>query len=162
MQDESGSLRWRRSAPRRDTGPVGSGNLEFVRSIYAAWERDDYSSTEWAHPDVEFVLADGPDPGSWKGRAGMAEGWRTFLSNWGDYHFEVEEYRELDEERILVLLRISGRGRTSRLELGQVGANGANLLHVRGGKVTRLALYFDRDRALDDVGLVREADSTRS
>jgi ketosteroid isomerase-like protein len=68
---------------RRDTGPMGSGNLEFVRSIYAAWERDDYSSTEWAHPDVEFVLADGPDPGSWRGRAGMAEGWRAFLSNWG-------------------------------------------------------------------------------
>jgi ketosteroid isomerase-like protein len=141
---------------------MASGNLEFVRSIYAAWERDNYSSTEWAHPDIEFVLADGPDPGSWRGRARMAEGWRAFLSNWGDYRFEVEEYRELDEERILVLLRVSGRGRTSRLELGQVGANGANLLQVRGGKVTRLALYFDRDRALADLGLSPEADSTPS
>lgn len=147
---------------RRDTGPMGSGNLAFVRSIYAAWERDDYGSTEWAHPDVEFVLADGPDPGSWRGRAGMAEGWRAFLSNWGDYRFEVEEYRELDAERILVLICVRGRGRTSGLELGQVGAEGANLLHVRGGKVVRLALYFDRDRALADLGLTREADSIRS
>jgi ketosteroid isomerase-like protein len=141
---------------------MGSGNLEFVRSIYAAWERDDYSSTEWAHPDVEFVLADGPDPGSWRGRAGMAEGWRAFLSNWGDYRFDVEDYRELDAERILVLIRVRGRGRTSGLELGQVGAEGANLLHVRGGKVVRLALYFARDRALTDLGLIPEADSTRS
>jgi ketosteroid isomerase-like protein len=141
---------------------MGSGNLEFVRSIYAAWERDNYSSTEWAHPDVEFVLADGPDPGKWRGRAGMAEGWRAFLSNWGHYRFEVEEYRELDAERILVLIRVRGRGRTSGLELGQVGAEGANLLHVRGGKVVRLALYFDRDRALADLGLIPEADSTRS
>jgi ketosteroid isomerase-like protein len=147
---------------RRDTGPMGSGNLEFVRSIYAAWERDDYSSTEWAHPDVEFVMADGPDPGSWRGRAGMAKGWRAFLSNWGDYRFEVEEYRELDAERILVLIRVRGRGRTSGLELGQVGAEGANLLHVRGGKVVRLVLYFDRDRALADLGLMPDADSTRS
>jgi ketosteroid isomerase-like protein len=141
---------------------MGSGNLEFVRSIYAAWERDDYSSTDWAHPDVEFVLADGPDPGSWRGRAGMVEGWRAFLSNWGDYRFEVEEYRELDAERMLVLIRVRGRGRTSGLELGQVGAEGANLLHVRGGKVVRLALYFDRDRALADLGLIGEADPTRS
>jgi ketosteroid isomerase-like protein len=129
-----------------------SGNVEFVRSIYAAWERDDYSSTEWAHPDIEFVLADGPDPASWRGRVAMAEGWRAFLSNWGDYHFEVEEYRELDDERVLVFLRASGRGRTSGLELGQVGAKGANLLHVRGGKVTRLAIYFDNDRALAELG----------
>ena len=141
---------------------MGSGNLEFVRSIYAAWERGDYSSTEWAHPDIEFVLADGPDPCSWRGRAGMAEGWRAFLGNWGDYRFEVEEYRALDAERILVLLRVSGRGRTSGLELGQVGAEGANLLHVRGGKVVRLALYFDRERALADLGGIPKADSTRS
>jgi ketosteroid isomerase-like protein len=140
---------------------MGSGNLDFVRSIYAAWERDDYSSTEWAHPDVEFVLADGPDPGSWRGRNGMAQGWRAFLSNWGDYRFEVEEYRELDAERMLVLLRVRGRGRTSGLELGEVGARGANLLEVRGGKVVRLAIYFDRDRALADIGLVRERDSSR-
>jgi ketosteroid isomerase-like protein len=141
---------------------MGSGNLAFVRSIYAAWERDDYSSTEWAHPDVEFVLADGPDPGSWRGRAGMAEGWRAFLSNWGDYRFEVEEYRELDAERMLVHIRVRGRGRTSGLELGEVGAKGANLLEVRGGKVMRLAIYFDRDRALADLGLIREADCSQS
>ena len=141
---------------------MASANVEFLRSIYAAWPRDDYSSTEWAHPDVEFVLADGPDPCSWRGRAGMAEGWRAFLSNWGHYRFEVEEYRELDAERILVLIRVRGHGRTSGLELGQVGAEGANLLHVRGGKVVRLALYFDRDRALAGLGLIPEADSTRS
>ena len=141
---------------------MASANVEFVRSIYAAWERDDYSSTEWTHPDIEFVLADGPDPGSWRGLAGMAEGWRAFLSNWENYRFEVEEYRELDAERVLVLIRLGGRGKTSGLELGHVGASGANLLQVRGGKVTRLAIYFDRDRALADLDLAPEADSSSS
>jgi hypothetical protein len=59
-----------------------------------------------------------------------------------------------------VLVRFGGRGKTSGLELGQVGATEATLLQVRGGKGTRLALYFDRNRALADLGLIAEADST--
>jgi ketosteroid isomerase-like protein len=44
---------------------MASMNVELVRSIYAAWERGDYSSTEWAHPEIEFVIVEGPTPGTW-------------------------------------------------------------------------------------------------
>ncbi|TMK99253.1 MAG: hypothetical protein E6G34_07135 [Actinobacteria bacterium] len=57
------------------------------------------------------------------------------------------------EETFEVLPHLSGRGKTSGLDLGQVQTSGAALLHVRGGKVTRLALYSVRDHALGDLGL---------
>ena len=137
---------------------MASANLDFVRSLYAAWGRGDWSSVEWAHPEIELVAADGPTPGRLgKGRAELAEGWRDFLGAWEDYRTEGEEYRELDGERVLVLVKISGRGKTSGLP---ARASAANLVHLRDGKVTRLVLYWDRERALAELGLRPEASST--
>jgi ketosteroid isomerase-like protein len=131
-----------------------SANLDLVRSIYADWERGEFfSSGEWAHANVDFVIVDGPEPGRWTGMAGMVEAWRDVLSAWEGLRGEAEEYRELDHERVLVLTRNSGRGKASGLELGEMRTHGANLFHVRGGKVTRLVLYWDGGRALADLGL---------
>jgi hypothetical protein len=86
-------------------------NVEVVRSIYAAQERGDFSSVEWAHPEIEFVIADGPSPGRWTGLAAMAEAFRDFLRAFEEYRPQVEEYRQLDGDRILVLTHRIGRGK---------------------------------------------------
>jgi ketosteroid isomerase-like protein len=130
-----------------------SENLDLVCSICADWERGDWSSTEWAHAEIEFRLADGPNPGSWTGVTKMAQVWSDFLSTWEDARLEAEELRELDDERVLLLFHRWGRGRMSGLELGQFETQGATLFHARNGKVTRAVVYFDRDRALADLGL---------
>jgi hypothetical protein len=44
------------------------------------------------------------------GPADTAEGAHEWLSAWEDFRFDAEEYRELDDERVLVLTRFSGRG----------------------------------------------------
>jgi ketosteroid isomerase-like protein len=132
---------------------VGSSNLDLVRSIFADWERGDYSSTEWAHPEIEFVLGGELDAGSWTGIAKMGEAWRRWLSSWEDFHTEAQEYRVLDPERVLVLTRNTGRGRASGLELGQMPTPGATVFHVQAGKVMRIAAYTDAERAFVDLGL---------
>jgi ketosteroid isomerase-like protein len=132
---------------------MSSANLGLVRSIYADWERGDFSSTEWAHPEIEYVMADGPSPGRWRGLGGMAKGFRDLMDVWAEVRIDAHEYRELDGERVLVLLDRSGRGRASGLEIGQMRTKGAHLLHVRGGKVTRFVFYWERERALADLGL---------
>jgi ketosteroid isomerase-like protein len=73
----------------------------------------------------------------------------------------VDEYRELDDERVFALLSWSGRGRTSGFDLADVPWRGANVFRIRDGKVTRLVLYWDRERALADLGLAREGGSPR-
>ena len=135
---------------------MASENLDLVRSIHAAWERGDYGSAEWADPEVEWVIADGPEPGRWTGVAGLAEAWRSFLSAWEELRVDAEEYRELDDERVLVLVWKRGRGKVSGLELADTRTKGASLFHVRDGKVTRLVLYYNAARALDDLGLAAD------
>src|ERR1700737_2556564 len=98
-----------------------SENLDLVRSIYATWERGDYSSVAWADPEIEFVFADGPEPGTWRGGVGMLAGFRGWLKAWEDYRVVADEFRELDGERVFVLTHNSGRGKASGLEIGQMG-----------------------------------------
>jgi len=83
----------------------------------------------------------------------MAEGYRGVLSAWDEVRVEADEYRAIDEERMLVLDHRSGRGRTSGLEVEQMGSRAATLFQIRDGKVVKLVLYWDRDRALADLGL---------
>lgn len=138
---------------------MSTGNLNLVRSIIAPWATGDFSSAEWAHPEIEWEIADGPMPGRWTGVVGMVEGWRDFLSAWQEWRAEAEEYRDLDDDRVLVLFHFSARGKASGLEVGEIWTKGAALYHVRDGQVTRLVLYWDRERALAELGLVSEADS---
>ena len=130
-----------------------SENLDLVRSIYADWERGDFSSADWADPEIEYVHADGPAEGTWTGLAGMAAGWREWLSAWKGLRIEVEQYIELDERRILVLSRGVARGAVSGLDTDEMRSEAVALIHVRDGRVTRLIISWDRDRALADLGL---------
>ena len=70
-----------------------SANLDLVRSSYPAWGRDDYfGSTTWMHPEMEYVIADGPAPGHWTGLAAIGEAWRDILGVWDDLRIEAEAY----------------------------------------------------------------------
>jgi ketosteroid isomerase-like protein len=129
-----------------------SGNLDLVRSIYQQWERGDWSYA-WADPEIEYLGGDGLESRVTNGIAAMDASWRSFREAWGEFHPQAEEFRELDDRRVLVLIHRSGRGKASGLELQ---ANSAHLFEVREGKVVRFVHYWDRDRALADLGLTPE------
>jgi ketosteroid isomerase-like protein len=139
---------------------LASPNLDLVRSIISAWERGDFSPAAWPHSDLEFVTADGPSPGRWTGA--VPEGFRTWVSAWEGFRCGADEYRELDDKRVLVLTWFGGLGKNSGLELGEVHAKTAHVFHIQDGKVMKVIVYFDRQHALADLGLPSEAGSQRS
>ena len=140
---------------------MASSNVALVRSIYADWERGDYSSAHWADTEIEYTVDDfGPLVAqTWTGLTGMAEGARSIIDVFDLARIEADEYRELDAERVLVLDRRSGTLKQSGIAFGASTALpmvGAHLFHIANGKVTRLVMYSRRDRALAELGLAPE------
>ena len=132
-----------------------SENLDLVRSICADWERGDFTRIDWADPDIEFAWPEGLDglPRPGRGRRALAEDWRTTLAAWDSLSVTAEEYRELDDEQIIVLHRFRARGKMSGLPIDEGLTKGAVLFAVRQGRVSRLVVYLRRDSAFADLSL---------
>jgi ketosteroid isomerase-like protein len=132
---------------------MASANVDLVRSVFADWERGDLSSLEWADPEIEFVFVDGPEPSTYVGRAAMEELFRGWLNAFAGFRLSVDDLIELDNARLLALTYAGGHGRASGVDLALARAKSANLFELREGKVVRMVVYFDRDRALNDLGV---------
>lgn len=137
---------------------MSSANLDLVRSIYGATARGDFSKVEWADPDIELELVDGPSPGRWVGLAGLAKAFSGILSAWDDFRIQADEFRDLDGQRVLVLDRYNGSAKASGVRLADVQPRGATLFHVQHGRVTKMVVYWERETGLADLGLASERD----
>ncbi len=134
---------------------MSAANVELVRSIYEAWEQGDFShTTEWAHPEIECASVGGPVTGGYTGVAAIEDGWRAMLELLDGARPEAQGYRDIDEERVLVLGCLRGRDRDSGEDVEQLRAN---LFRIREGKVVRLIFYWDRGRAFADAGVLPDA-----
>src|SRR5207245_7872885 len=121
---------------------------DLVRSIDADWARGDFTAIGWADSEIEFVFAGGPAPGAWTCVSDMAATMRDFVMAWRDFRVKAEEYRELDNERVLVFSNLGGSGKTSGLSLREMRSEGSELFPIRRGKVGRLGTHWDRCPAL--------------
>jgi SnoaL-like domain len=95
--------------------------VDVVRSIYSDWERGDFSSAQWADPEIDFVFADGPAAGNWSGLDGMAEAMRDWLSAWKDFRLEAEEYRDSTVSACLCSITSAGAAKRADWRSGRCG-----------------------------------------
>ena len=125
-------------------------NVAAARAIYAAWERGDYSSADWADPDIVYVQPDAPEAFEVRGVEAMGAAWSEWLDQWDEFRSEADEYIDAGDT-VLILTRFAGRGKQSGVAVD--GLPGAALMTFRDGRVTRLVAYENRDHAFEDAGL---------
>jgi len=126
-------------------------NVEIVRRVYEGWARGDFSEGEVFDPDIEFDMVDWPEGRSARSLDEMRRAWQSVLTAWEDFRSEPQEFIA-GGDVVVVLNRISGRGKGSGLE---VSADTASVWRLDGGKVVGLALYWDVNKALEVTGLER-------
>jgi ketosteroid isomerase-like protein len=129
-------------------------NVELSDRVTDAFNRHDPEAMvalfdpkcEWL-PAIEAEVEG--EPVVYLGHDGLRQYFKDVAESFEEYRFDVSECRDLGT-RVLLLGRLSARGRGSGVELA---SDLAALFHVRDGKVTRFVAYWDRDRALADLGL---------
>ena len=131
-------------------------NIEIARrACEAAWRRprpDFDTLNALAHPDHEmYTVQSLVEGGAYRG----AQGFREWLASWGEMFGEewessVKQARAIDHEQVLVTGLMKARGLRGGVPVEQ---GFWVVMRVRDGKVTRSAVYTDRDQALEAAGL---------
>jgi ketosteroid isomerase-like protein len=132
-----------------------SQNVEMVRRSGEAWQRDDFETwLSTIDPDVEWFTgverALGRAGSIYRGHEGMREFWNLWRIDVDDHWVEVEEIRDLGDERVLSLGRLRFRGPASGIT---VESQLANVITLREGKIVRSEDYLSHQEALKAVGL---------
>ena len=126
-------------------------NVETVRRVYEGVTARMEVPRELFDPDYEFDNRElWPDQGEVLGfdaaQTAMREYWETFEA----YRVEIDELIHADERRVVDLVRDGGRIRGSDAEVWN------RFFHVwtlRDGKIVRLSVHTDRNRALEVASL---------
>jgi ketosteroid isomerase-like protein len=94
-----------------------------------------------------------------RGREGIESYVREVSDTWEEYRVVVQDFRDLAEDRVLVLSRVEGRGAGSG---GLVDAAMGQIFDFRDQKIGRVRTYLDHGEALKAAGLEREAMSQQN
>jgi ketosteroid isomerase-like protein len=127
-------------------------NVEIARRGYEAFQRDGLDGLmpfldeeiEWRNPE------DSPIAGVWHGHTGVREWFKQASEAFGEMTFMPDEFREVSESRVLVLLHFGFTGTDSGMHMD---VPFAHLVDMKAGRVTALRMYTDRNKALEAAGL---------
>jgi ketosteroid isomerase-like protein len=83
-----------------------------------------------------------------------ADGIKRFFTDIGDtapdFRIEVQRVQAIGDSNVIAFLRVGATGRVSGIV---TGAESTNVYDFVDGKISRVRIFFDRDEALEAVGL---------
>ena len=127
-------------------------NVDAVRRAYEAFDRAGLEALlEYFHADTEYdaTAAIGPYAGMYYGRAAIRGFLADYFESWEYVRMEPEEFIEVGNDHVVVLLRLRLRGKGSGIE---VDAQTVNVWTMRDGIAVRIAIHNDKAEAIEAVG----------
>ena len=135
---------------------MSAENVEIVRELMALRERARESGEPVAHtnllaPDFEIDLSRRVfNPAVYRGIDGLARLNDEISDVWEEFRVVPEQFIDAGD-RVVVMEKIRGRGRSSGVEVGT--QTYATIWTLRDGQVTRVQVGVDPNEALKAVGL---------
>ena len=138
----------------RDTArAMSEENVEIVRRGFEAFNRGDLDAfLENSTDDIDYRAAEGApdDHGPIQGKDALRAFMQDWLDTFDDFRAEPVELIEAGEDKVIVVVRVSGRAKLSGVE---TDLTYAELWTLRDGKVAWGRQYWTRDEALEAAGL---------
>ena len=129
-------------------------NVEVIMRAYKAWHVAglDAFTEYWAENARWRSIEGAPDDrGPIHGRAAVRAFLKDWLDTFAEFHVEVVELIDVDEERVVATLRYGGRTKHSDVELP--GTPFAAVFILRRGQIVGGGEYETRAQALEAAGL---------
>ena len=121
-------------------------NVELVRRIYDAWDREE-SARDFIAADVEYVNPDyAVESGTRRGRKSFS----IVRGTYEDFEIEVERFIDAGGDQVVVLARFTGSGRGSGVPVG--GEHGY-VWNVQDEVAVRFQWFQSHREALKAAGL---------
>ena len=128
-------------------------NVEVVRRGFQAFADGGLDAmAEFWDPDIDWRAAEGAidDVGEMHGPVAVRRYFQDWIDTFDDFRVVAEELRDLGDDRVLSILRVTGRAKLSGTE---TELRFALVSTVRNGKVVRAREHLSVEDALKAVGL---------
>jgi ketosteroid isomerase-like protein len=129
---------------------MSQANVALVRAAYDAWRRTGRPPIDGlARSFKSYDPPDAPDPRIYHGPEGLLDQLHNVEQAFDELRWDAEEYVEHDD-RVVVVIRMSGRGKESAVDVSM------HVFHVwkmLDREAVELRILFSREQALEAAGM---------
>lgn len=119
---------------------------EAFRQTMEAYTAGDLERTlGFYHPEIEVTAPDWMNAGPYRGHEGFLAWSGAWYEAWESWAYELKDVRAIGERHVVARVRVSGRGRTSSIEIDQeIGF----VVEMKDGLTTYIELTLDEEAAM--------------